>query len=389
MFGAIIAALGMTADGLAEGLYAVRHRFSARVASVAFAIGAALGWFYQVVTPITFTVESITVAAQSVKKPPQIFYVVALSAVPSVALGLLGLYSSFVSWLDPAVVAGVIVGVGVILTRVGVGYLRERPAVAVPAVVAGLLVYALTENLVLVILASMILGTVARYVLPQRFQPGAKEEEVGAGEEEEEEAEEEEELKEEKELGGGEEKNANAKGHGRFGPRIRPIRLRWREMFAPAVLVGAFSLFALRTGSVVSYDRVNSELAGKGPELDGMTVIAGVASLASGLLGGPPIETTPAPMAATAQPVFSTVLFMALMAVVTFVGLVGRLGRYIPLQAIAGFLVVLGVPVILPENLPSVAEAPLAGGVALIVTALSNPFYGLLAGQGVALFWPA
>lgn len=374
MFGAIIAALGMTADGLAEGLYAARHRFSARAASLGFAIGAALGWFYQVVTPINFTVESITVASHSVKRPPHIMYVVVLSAVPSIVLGLLGLYSSFVEWLDPAVVAGVIVGVGIILTRVGIDYVRDRPAVALPALAAGVLVYAVTENLVLVIIASMVLGTLARYLIPRRFQPDAKELSLERQEEHAAEAEE-------------EHYAARSKPH-RFGHPIRPIAFRWRDIVTPGVLIGAFSLFALRTGAVVSYDRVNSDLAGQEPELDAVTVLAGVGSLASGLLGGPPIETTPAPMADTSQPVFSTVLFMALMAVITFVGLIGRLGRYVPLQAIAGFLVVLGVPVIMPENLPTASDSPLAGGAALVVTAVSNPFYGLLAGQAVVLLWP-
>jgi AGZA family xanthine/uracil permease-like MFS transporter len=79
---------------------------------------------------------------------------------------------------------------------------------------------------------------------------------------------------------------------------------------------------------------------------------------------------------------------MALMAVLLFFGAVGRIARYVPLQGIAGFLLVVGIPVIMPENLLAVSEAPLAGGTALAVTALSNPFYGLLAGQAVALFWP-
>lgn len=365
MFSAIIAAIGMTADGLAEGLYGLRHRFAARAAAIGYAIAALLGWVYQVVTPVNFTVESITVATHSVKKPPQILYVVALSAVPSILLGLFGLYSSFVEWLNPATVAGVIAGVGIILTRVGVGYLRERPSVAFPAVGAGVLAYALTGNLVVVIVASMAAGTAARYLIPQRFQPGARREAGGDG---------------------GEDEGDGDDGRGRHlfkGIHLTP--LRWRDMFAPAVLIGAFSVFALRTGAVVSYDRVNSDLAGRSPEFDGVTVIAGLASLASGLLGGPPLEATPAPMAETSLPVFSTVLFMALMAVLTFAGLVGRLGRYIPLEAIGGFLVVLGIPVIMPENIPAAAGAPLIGGTALAVTALTNPFYGLLAGQAVAL----
>ena len=368
MLAAIVAALGMTADGMAEGMYALRHRFSARAASIGYAIGAALGWFYNVVTPITFTVESITIATRMARKPPQILYIVALSAVPSIVLGLLGLYSSFVSFLDAAVVAGVIVGVGVILAGVGVDYLRDRPVVAVPAALGGVLAYALTDNLVVVIFASMVAGTAARYALPERWQPAVDDQPGDNGDDGQDD--------------GGRQRDAS-------GDRgLHLIPLRWRDMVARPVLVGAFSLFALRTGAVVSYSRVNAQLAGQDPALDGLTVIAGVGSLASGLLGGPPIETTPAPMAATPQPVFSTVLFMALMAVLTFAGLVGRLGRHVPLQAIAGFLLVVGIPVIMPENLPTVAQAPLAGGTALVVTALSNPFYGLLAGQAIVLLWP-
>ncbi|MDK3256057.1 hypothetical protein [Blastococcus capsensis] len=360
MFAAIIAALGMTADGLAEGLYAVRHRFSARAASIGYAIGAGVGWFYNVVTPITFTVESIAVATRAVKKPPQILYVVALSAVPSIVLGLFGLYSTFVNWLDPAVVAGVIAGVGVILAGVGVGYVRERPYIAVPAVAAGVVGYVLTDNLVVVILASMAVGTAARYLVPERLQDKAKSDGESGD-------------------------DGDTDGEDAEEPGVGLIPFQWRDMIAPAVLIGAFSVFALRTGAVVSYSRVNGELAGQEANLDGVTVMAGLASLGSGLLGGPPLETTPAPMAATPQPVFSTVLFMALMAVLLFFGAVGRLGRYVPLQGIAGFLIVTGIPVIMPENLPAVAEAPLVGGTALAITALSNPFYGLLAGQAVAL----
>ena len=76
---------------------------------------------------------------------------------------------------------------------------------------------------------------------------------------------------------------------------------------------------------------------------------------------------------------------MALMAVLTFAGLVGRLGKFIPLESIAGFLIVLGIPVIMPENLPTAVEDPIPGGTALAVTALSNPFYGILAGEAVNL----
>ena len=85
MIASILAAFGMCADGVAGGLYAIRHGFSARAASVAYAIGAVLAWVGALVTPITYTVESITVATRTAKKRPQVLYIVALSAIPSMS----------------------------------------------------------------------------------------------------------------------------------------------------------------------------------------------------------------------------------------------------------------------------------------------------------------
>lgn len=60
-------------------------------------------------------------------------------------------------------------------------------------------------------------------------------------------------------------------------------------------------------------------------------------------------------------------------------------GLYIPLQAVAGFLIVVRLPVVLPEQLQLVREDQLPGVVVLMVTALPNPFYGILADEGVAV----
>jgi adenine/guanine/hypoxanthine permease len=357
MIEAIIAAFGMCADGVAEGMYAIRHRFSARAAGFGYAIGAALTWFYGAVTPITFTVESITVATRTAQSRPQIMYIVILSAIPSIILGLSGLYSSFIEVLDEAVIGGIIAGVGIILTEVGVGYVEEKPHTAGLSTAGGVVAYLLTENLVWVIVASVILGTLAERYAPERFR---------------------------KENGGEENDEEEGDGEG-GGDRFGRIKLNPKEWLSRPVLIGAFSLFALRTGAVVSYDTVNSNLAGVEPHLDGVTLMAGLGSLASALMGGGPIETTPAPMAATPDPVFSTALFMALMAAITLFGLVRRVGEYVPLQAIAGFLIVLGIFVILPQQLPQVVENPLPGAAALAITAFSNPFYGILAGEAVAL----
>lgn len=39
----------------------------------------------------------------------------------------------------------------------------------------------------------------------------------------------------------------------------------------------------------------------------------------------------------------------------------------------------------MPEQLPTALDDPLAGGAALAVTALTNPFYGIVVGEIVVL----
>ncbi|MHB9109497.1 MAG: hypothetical protein ACYDCO_20785 [Armatimonadota bacterium] len=380
MLASILAALGMCADGVAEGLYAVRHGFSARAAGLGYLLGAIIGWLYGVVTPVTFTVESITIATKEAKSRPQILYIVALSAVPSIILGLLGWYSAFIAWLNPAVIGGVIAGVGIILTRVGVTYLQEKPTIAGASTLAGAAAYFLTGNLVYVIIAAVLAGTLVAHYLPPKYRLGEK----GNGQNANGQQGENGEQGQSREAQNGNDTNSeNGGGDEEAKDRFGFMGFNWGEMFSRSVLIGAFSVFALRTGAVFSYATVNAELADHPPAFDGVTVMAGVASLASALFGGSPVETTPAPMAAAPQPVFSTVLFMFLMAGIAFFGLVRRVGEYVPLQAIAGFLIVLGIPVIMPNQLPLVLDDLVPGATALAVTALSNPFYGIILGMAV------
>jgi AGZA family xanthine/uracil permease-like MFS transporter len=69
-----------------------------------------------------------------------------------------------------------------------------------------------------------------------------------------------------------------------------------------------------------------------------------------------------------------------------FAGLLPKIGNYVPSESIAGFLFVLGAIVTTPGSAMaalSVADIPggaMVGGITMTVTAISNPFYGMLAG---------
>ncbi|MFF4415811.1 hypothetical protein ACFYY8_25055 [Streptosporangium sp. NPDC001559] len=165
MFDAILAALGMCADGLGEGLYAVRKGFRGRAMALGFAVAAVLTALTRIVTPLNFTVESVAVTTQGVKRAPQIYWVVVLSAVPTVVLGLLGLYEPLIGLFDKGVIAGTIAGVGIMLAATGVDYIRARKATGIASTVAGVGAFLLTGDLAITVVAAILAGAlVARFL---------------------------------------------------------------------------------------------------------------------------------------------------------------------------------------------------------------------------------
>ena len=76
---------------------------------------------------------------------------------------------------------------------------------------------------------------------------------------------------------------------------------------------------------------------------------------------------------------------MAIMAAILFFKLLPKIGKYVPSSSIAGFLFVLGAIVTLPGNATAAltgteASSPIVGAITIIVTAIADPFLGLLAG---------
>jgi len=72
---------------------------------------------------------------------------------------------------------------------------------------------------------------------------------------------------------------------------------------------------------------------------------------------------------------------MGLAGVILLLGFVGKIARYIPIQAVTGFLLLLGALIIFPENAPLAMEDPFVGGVTAVVTgATMDPFIGMVAG---------
>lgn len=156
------------------------------------------------------------------------------------------------------------------------------------------------------------------------------------------------------------------------------------------IVRAALSLLALRVGTSIAYPAIDYDIAGAAAPVtgsgvssfDATNVIAGLSGFTSAIFGGAPLEPIISGTAAAPNPVLSAALLMAFAAVILLLGLIGRAARYIPLQAVTGFLLLLGTLIIFPENAPAAMEAdPVVGGVTAVVTAATmDPFIGMIAG---------
>lgn len=104
------------------------------------------------------------------------------------------------------------------------------------------------------------------------------------------------------------------------------------------------------------------------------------------MFGGGPVESIISATGGAPHPLMSGVLMMVLMAIILFSGLLPKMGKYIPSESIAGFLFVLGAIVTVPVNAVSALTAtgvpggPIVGGITMTVTAITDPFLGMVSG---------
>ena len=154
------------------------------------------------------------------------------------------------------------------------------------------------------------------------------------------------------------------------------------------VILGALSLVMLNIGANISFGGITASIANTTQNYDHLSIINSLADVPSALFGGPPIEAIISGTAGAPWPVLCGIVFMAVTGILILMGLVGRLGKYLPAQSIAGFLLVIGFALTFAPNLQAVtaSDNSMAGFMALGVTAWSkNPFLGMVVGVLVRL----
>jgi AGZA family xanthine/uracil permease-like MFS transporter len=385
-FDDIAGSLSMLADVIGEGLVGISLGWAAKPTGIGFIVGLIFLLGFRSLAPVSFEVESLTIVSRIAKRNWHIMiYAVILAGIIGAILGAVGAYSAIVEFIGPAIQYGMMTGVGIILAIVAVDLIKENRLIGIISTASAFLVYFATRSdpsaiiyaLAVSVVISVIVGRFRKF---EPILPDIKRERIHLvlpwrkfGQ-----------LFRSYETYEVPDSSSNT-GAQKTVTVIKKLTRPDKILIVRAAL----SLLALRVGTSIAYPAIDYDIAGAAPvtgsgvsAFDATNVIAGLSGFASAIFGGAPLEPIISGTAAAPNPVLSAALLMAFAAVILLLGFIGRAARYIPLQAVTGFLLLLGTLIIFPENAPAAMEAdPVVGSVTAVVTAATmDPFIGMIAG---------
>ena len=349
----ILAAIGVVLNGIPQGLLALSMGFASVPTALGFGVGVIGCLLLGSVAPISFQAETIVLAGTMGKNMRERLSMVFFAGVTMAALGACGLLTAIVNFAGETVLNAMMAGVGLVLTKLALGMMKENKLVGITSVVTAVLVYFfLGQNLVYTIVISLVVSSAAAKLAGQ-------------------------------DIGGG------------VGTAEKMGRLKLEKpIFNLSVLRGALALACLTVGANIAFGSITGGIAGASQNVDHLTIYSGLADAVSALFGGAPVEAIISATAGAPHPVTAGVLMMGIMAVILFCGLLPQIGKYVPSQSIAGFLLILGAVVTVPGNAAAAFAGTGAGdtivaGVTMGVTAFTDPFFGMLAGTALKLLFGA
>jgi AGZA family xanthine/uracil permease-like MFS transporter len=331
----LLAAVGVIINGLPQGILALSFGFAAMPTAVAFIIGAVGSGVMGLVAPISFQAETITLAGTMGSNLKERLSMIFYGGLIMALIGLFGMLQAIVEFIGPVITNGMMAGVGIMLSMVAVNMAKKNKIVGLTSIASAFAVYMFSKDLVYTIVTSVIISSIIGYYY-------GSESVVHNGERE------------------------------RF--------VIQKPVINPAVVRGALAMVCLNIGANIAFGNITGSIARTPVNVDHLAVISSLADMGSSLFGGGPVESIISATGAAPNPVRAGVLMMGLMAVILLSGLLPKIGRYVPMESIAGFLLVLGAVVTVPINAKLAMEDPVVGGVTTVITATTDPFTGMVSG---------
>jgi AGZA family xanthine/uracil permease-like MFS transporter len=340
----ILSIIGALFDAIASGLVALYYGFAAFPSGLAFVVGVIGALAFGLVTPISFQAETLVLVGGLGKNIKERLSIVILAGIMMGILGAFGFLGAVLDFIGEDILSGMLAGVGIILARAGLTLMKEHYPSGIVSMIVALSVFFFHGDLAYMIAASILAGT-AVYVFMTKGRTNA--------------------------------------GLQDLDPVLTARKLNFTKPIFNnwGVWRAALAVCTLQIGANISYGTITGQIANHPVDIDKLTVVSALADFVSALFGGAPMESIIAVTATGTHPVTAGIIFMAIMAVILLSGLLPKLARWIPISSTSGYLFVLGAVLVVPDNMAAaVGGNPLVGSITAVVTAISDPFIGMLAG---------
>ncbi len=346
----LLAAVGVVLNGIPQGIMAMTLGFAVFPTSFSFMLASVVNGAFGSVAPISFQAESLALTGNLGQDARERTSIIFGGSVIMAVIGVTGTLTKIVTVLGSGVMAGMMAGVGIMLAKIALKMVRDQCVAGIASVSIAIVTYLVTKDLVWTIALSVI-GSSLVAVFGTHYR---------------------------KELPA-----AVVERRFRF---LKPI-------FSVRVIRGALSLACLNIGANISYGLITGQMTGIKPnpvDLNLLTSTQAFADMGTSLLGGAPVETIISATASAPEPVIAGIMMMVIMAGILLVGWLPKIGQFVPSASIAGFLLILGVVVIFPENAATALQGTDAtvAAITLVVTAVIDPFSGLLTGAVLKFILP-
>lgn len=338
----LLAAIGVVLNGIPQGIMAMTLGFAVFPTAFSFGLASLVNGVAGSVAPISFQAESLALTGHLGKNLRERSSIIFFGAAIMLVIGLTGSLTKIVDILGTQIMAGMMAGVGLMLAKIALQMAKEESHFGWISIALAAVTYIISHDLVWTITISVI-GTSLYAVYVKHYRVTLPDHVTA-----------------------------------RKFQFVKPL-------VSIKVLRGALSLACLNIGANISYGLITGQMTGQKPnpvDLNLLTSTQALADFGTSLLGGAPVETIISATASAPEPVIAGIIMMLIMAVILLLGWLPKIGQYVPSASIAGFLLVLGAVVIFPENATTAMNGPLStvAAITLVVTALVDPFIGLLSG---------
>ena len=370
-----IAVLFVTVNGFSMLAWAASQGYKMKPTAFAYLIGAVGNLLTGSITPISGQ-SSILTVSHFMKNVNERIAALLIAVVVMVPLGLTGTVTRIADFAGPAVVQGMMAGVGLMVAGISFDMFKQSRRTGAISFISALTAHAYflgnPHALVYVVAISVTLASLDFTLLQVDPETGKRGRRIDLL------------------------KLSQADGYvGDMAQNDNPkfwTKEYWEDfkLMKPKFTLYAFyfalAFISLNIGTNIAFGNITAGFAGTTQNMDHLTVINAIADIPSILFGGAPVGAIISATAAAPWPVMAGVTMMLLCALLLLLGLMTKAVKYIPVQAIAGFLFIIGF---FSTFVPNLSRAFGTGYTAQAATAMAltaltkNPFIGLTGGIAV------